>query len=395
MSDLFDRARLALKIEDLADRLVKMSGGKDERRGHCPLCLAGEVSKSTPFKVTISKQTFVCFSCEKHGDVVDLYSAAYGMDGYQAAKEIAGSEFVASRETPKREPVQPSQSDLDREARRAALIADMWRSAEYFWNSPGHAYLVARGVSPAIVEMIDGGLRYQPAAPHHWDDKARAWATGPAMVAKVETTGGWPGGLHVTYLDPDKPAKSTTLSPAKRMWGAQGDQTPFGVKPGGAWLIGKDAPGGDLVVGEGIETTLSLASWLHKRGKRDLRVAAALSLNRLQGGVRRDAGGCMDIWRPMGDPDRRPFLWPACDTAITEAGFGVFVAIDRDMGPIRALGRTGRGAPIWFDLGAEARARLCARLASRAWRGQGWRFARPMWPRLGSDWGDMASEGKA
>ena len=395
MSDLFDRAREAMAIEDLADRLVvKMVGSRDERRSYCPLCRAGELTGSNPFKVSLRRQSFNCFMCGEHGDVVDLYSKAYALTGYEAAKEIAGAQHASGIERKLKPRPELAADDKDREAKALKRAVDMWRTAVDFAGSIGEAYLLARGVSPAIVGMVDGP-RFHPAAPHHWDDQARAWITAPAIVCKVETAGGWGGGVHVTYLTAGGRAKAA-LDPAKRMWGPQGDQTPFGVRPGGAWLIGKDAAAGDLVTGEGIETVLSLASWLHGHGKSDLRACASLSLNRLQGGVRRDEDGCVDIWRPMGDPARPPFLWPPCDTGPLGPSAAAFLAIDRDMGPVRVKGRNGRGRQTWFELDAEARAKLCARLAERAWRGAGWRTVRPMWPRVGGDWNDIVatSEGR-
>lgn len=394
---VFDRAREVLRIEDLAGRLTKLTGSGDDRRGACPLCDAGRETGSAPFKVNVARQAFTCFACEAHGDVVDLYAGHKLMDGYAAAKELVGGEFAliqdpARKDSASSRPARGNDlAEKDKKARILRLAIETWSAGVPIPGTPAEAYLIGRGIAPELAARV--GVRFHPAAPHSFDPASRTWRRSPAMVAKVETPSGWEGGVHVTYIKPDGSAKAE-LDPAKRMWGPQGvlglDER---LIKGGAWLIGRDAPG-DLVVGEGIETTLSLATWLAPRVP-DLRVAATLSLGSLQGGLQRDEEGCADMWRPRADLTRPPFLWPPCDTPPERAACGVFIAVDRDMGPIKLRGRSGRGRPMWFTLDAEARARLSARLAAAHWRAKGWAFARPMWPRRGGDWNDVVVEGRA
>jgi hypothetical protein len=384
---LFDRARAALSIEELADKLVpKLVGKGKERRAYCPICFAGELTGSTPFKIDTDKQKFHCFQCGRHGDVVDLYAYTHSMDTTEAAMFIAGPSFEREIKSNLQKPA-PVVDDGEQARRIAERAITTWREAgdHDFQASIGRRYLIARGVDEAVVDLISD-LRFHPHAKHHWDNEARLWVHAPALVAKVETTAGWDGGVHLTYLEPDGLAKSR-LDPAKRMLGPQGSTTGLGVLPGGAWLI-SNGDQGDLVTGEGIETTLGLASWLYRQGLRDFRVAAALSLNRLQGFAQRDDDDCIDVWRPTPDPARPPFLWHPCNTADGERATGVYIAIDRDMGPVKVKGRTGRGKPVWFDFDAEARAKFCASLAAQSWKRAGWSFARPMFPLRGEDWGD-------
>src|SRR6185312_13438670 len=138
---------------------------------------------------------------------------------------------------------------------------------------------------------------------------------------------------------------------------------------------------GDLVVGEGIETSLSLATWLWRQGRRDFGVAAALSLGALQGGVWRDDADCVDLQQPKGDPASPAFYWPPCHTA-GEKPPRVLIAVDRDMSPVRVKARNGRGRILTYELDSDARAALCARLATAAWSAAGWR-ALAMWPAPG------------
>lgn len=380
MSDLFDRARQAVKVEDLAAKLVKLRNVGGEARGTCPLCGASPSSGSV-FKIDLGKQTWRCFACERFGDVVDLHAATTGKTLGEAARDLAGPDYTAGvakvrDETPK--------TDEDREARIMRMAADMVSQARPIFGTLGAQYLLSRAIDPAIVELLDAPL-FHPAAPHSWNPEARVWRTAPAIILRIVTPGGPTGGCHATYLDPA--GGKSKLEPSKRMWGPQGEETAAGRRRGGAWLIGSFSDAGDLVVGEGMETALSLASWLWRGGKRDFGVCAALSLGALQGGVQRDAGGAMDMAAPKADPASPAFIWPPCNTAAGQLIPTALIAIDRDMSPVRVKGRTARGRIVDYELDAEARARLCAKLACEAWRSAGWR-ARSIMPRRQGDWND-------
>ena len=386
MSELFDKARELLKVEDLAEKLgVKLRKQGRELRGACPLCSAG-ASTGTVFQVKPDKQTWRCFACEKYGDVVDLYAEANRLSVAEAAREITGDvkRDLASRPTPPR--ARP-EDDGARERRILDLALNMWREAHAFAGSFGERYLLARKIAPEIVEQI-GGLRFHANAPHSWDRDTRTWNRAPAIVAKAMSGGAWPGGVHVTYLTPDGLGKTTSLAPAKRMWGPQVEITGLGPRRCGAILIDPE-DGLDMVIGEGIESALSLATWLYQNGKRRMRVSAALSLGALQGGERRDDDGCVDVWRARPDPAAPPFLVLPSKTDILEPLPRAFIAIDRDMSPVKVRGRTGRGVIRDFERDGEDRAKLCSELAERAWRAAGWSRATAMFPNAGGDWNDV------
>jgi hypothetical protein len=127
-------------------------------------------------------------------------------------------------------------------------------------------------------------------------------------------------GVHVTYLRPDGLAKAQLGKtrdgkpvPTRKMFGD--------VAGGGVWLGPVDGPGA-LLVGEGIESTLS-AACLDGRAER---MVAALSLNNLEGGAVRARDGALPIWNVQSDADRPPML-------IDQPG-AVIVAIDADMKPL-------------------------------------------------------------
>lgn len=382
MSDLFERARDAMKLEDLAGKVVKLKGRGNELRGQCPLCEASPSSGSV-FKVDVGMQRWRCFGCGQFGDVVDLHAALQRMTTAEAARDLAGP---APREAEPKRAVEKPLADDDRAKRIAVIAGDIWRASTPIAGTPGEAYLIKRGIAPEIVDRLDGP-RYIAAAQHSWNPSARVWIRSPAIVCRVVTPGGWPGGVHVTYITPD--GGKTLLKPRKLMWGPQGEETALGKRRGGAWLIGSFPDDGDLVVGEGIESTLGLASFLWRAGRRDFGVAAALSLGALQGSPRRDGDGCVDLNRPEPDPASPAFTWPPCHTAGERPPLAS-IAIDRDMSTQKMRGRSGRGRPVDFELDAEARAWLCAILASAAWRAAGWR-ARAMFPAPNGDWADMVA----
>lgn len=383
-TDLFDEARRAVSVEDLVARAgVKLVRAGRELRGPCPICGSGSKSKSMPFAVNPEKQTFRAYcGCDMRGDVTDLERALGGGDLVDAARRLTGGEYRSAPRTARERPAEPQGPTVSER-----IAADMWDGAwrakpddaPTIWGTLAERYLLARGIAPEIVNLAARNLRFHPRAKYAWDGQAGAWVTAPAMLVQVVTAAGPTGGIHATYLANNPPRKAA-LTPAKRMWGRQTDAE---GRPGGAWLIG---PGGfgNLAVAEGIETALSVAT-LALRDREHFRVCAALSLNRLQGGVMRDADGCEDVFDPQPNPARPPFVWPRPESGGWRR---VMVAVDRDMSPVKVKGRTGRGKIVDFERGPEERAALCARLAVSAWKAAGAPEAVALRPPPGRDFND-------
>jgi len=140
---------------------------------------------------------------------------------------------------------------------RATQAARLWWEAQPVAGTLAETYLRGRGISCALPAT----LRFHPAAWH--GPTARRW---PAMVALVQGAG-LPA-VHRTYLRADGLGKAD-IEPAKAMLGATA---------GGAVRL-TDGPG-PLVVAEGIETALSLASGLLRT---PVTIWAALSTSGLRG----------------------------------------------------------------------------------------------------------------
>lgn len=365
LTDLFDRAREA-DIELVAGTPLFRAGRR--LRGECPSCGASKGRKGGgAFSCEPDKGIFYCFGCLEGGDVIDLERLLRGGSSREAAERLAGPAAAplvrqARPSPPPREtPATPTSAD------RMALA--LWREAEpEIAGTLAERYLLGRWISPAIVAGIGRRLRYHPHAIWGFDDERQDWIRAPAMLARIVTSAGPTGGVHATYLAPDGRGKAR-LDPAKKMWGPQADGE---GRPGGCWLTDPHGPG-PLVVGEGIESALSAAQL---QGQ-PCRVAAALSLGRLQGGWLTDKWGRIDLAMMSGDPEKPAFTWP-------EAG-EVLVAVDRDMGAIEVKLRKLGGGTVRRRLDSEERARICAGLAVGAWKRAGASAVRAIAPAAGRD----------
>ena len=100
---------------------------------------------------------------------------------------------------------------------------------------------------------------------------AGGWRRFPALVAAVTADGGDVCGVHRTWLDPRRPAKARVPRPRKALGRVHGLAVRFG-DPGSA---------STLLVGEGIETVLSLVTVLPDGYHAGTLAAAALSAGSL------------------------------------------------------------------------------------------------------------------
>ena len=191
----------------------------------------------------------------EHGDLLDLIRIASGSGSLRVALAEARA-FLAS-------PAMPSigsPEDYDRTdaARR------LWRSCRAIDGTHAEAYLRAR----AIHRCRFPALRFHPALFHRDGSGVRRL---PALVAAVTGDAGeHPGhgavcGVQRTWLDPDRPAKAPVSRPRKALGRVHGHAVRFG-----------DPVAGALLVGEGIETVLSLVTAMP-----DTVAAAALSAGSL------------------------------------------------------------------------------------------------------------------
>ena len=112
-------------------------------------------------------------------------------------------------------------------------------------------------------------MRFHPSLPYRPDEGG--WRRFPALVAAVTADGGDLCGVHRTWLDPNRPAKARVPRPRKALGRVHGLAVRFGEMESASTLL----------VGEGIETVLSLVTVLPDVDNSSTLAAAALSAGSL------------------------------------------------------------------------------------------------------------------
>ena len=201
-------------------------------------------------------------SSGEHGDLLDLVRIASGAGSLRAALAEARA-FLAMLPMPAAKV--PDNYDRTEAARR------LWQRCRAIDGTHAEAYLHARGLARCRFPA----LRFHPALIHR--DDGGGVRRLPALVAAVtadaeEHPGRGDRAVHSavcgvlrTWLDPTRPAKANLARPRKALGRVHGRAVRFG-----------DPGSGTLLVGEGIETVLSIVTALP-----DTVAAAALSAGSL------------------------------------------------------------------------------------------------------------------
>ena len=187
-----------------------------------------------------------------HGDLLDLIRHRTGAPTLRAALDEARA-FLALPATPTT--VSDDSYDATEAARR------LWRQCRAIRGSHAERYLHARG----LLQCRFAALRFHPGLRYREGSTVRRF---PALVAAVTGDGGRIFGVQRTWLDPRRPAKAGVATPRKALGRIYGFAVRFGA-------VSSD-DGASLVVGEGIETVLSLVTAVP-----DIGAAAALSAGSL------------------------------------------------------------------------------------------------------------------
>jgi Toprim domain len=175
------------------------------------------------------------------GDRISLHCARCGLEGW-VGPEGGG---VRGRNTTSTSisSVDAAADERERQRRIARLATATWEEAVSIEGSAGSAYFAKRGIDLALVPDY-GGLRWHPQCP---------WEGGPigCVVSRfTDAVTGGPRGIHRRPMDGQKPR---TLGPMRgcviRLWPDEDVTT-------------------GLVLGEGIESTLSAALHIMHRGTR-------------------------------------------------------------------------------------------------------------------------------
>ena len=193
----------------------------------------------------------------EHGDLLDVIQESCGFTSFGDVADEA-RRFLS---LPQVEPIQPGNPVRARAATGSPEAAGrLIAMAQLIRRTPVEIYLANRGIAPV---HDAGALRYHPRCFYRPDDGSPAQRR-PAMIAAVTDLRGTITGAHRTWLAPDGSGKAAVSTPRRAMGNLLGHAVRFG------------AADDVLVVGEGIETMLSLRAALP-----GMPMAAALSAGHL------------------------------------------------------------------------------------------------------------------
>lgn len=251
-----------------SEKITRDLGGRWHGRygvAPCPVCQPERRRDQAALTLADGRDGRLLLNCKKTGCAfADVLAAAGIRPGqYRAPDAATLAECEAER--------------LAGDKKRARQAKRCWQEARPITGTPAETYLRGRGITCDL----PGTLRFHPEC---WHASAKRI---PALVALVEGTDGC--AVHRTYLRPDGTGKAA-VDPAKAM---------LGVVAGGAVRLTQAQ--GPLVVAEGIETALSLASGLLGR---PATIWAALSTSGMRGLRLPPSPGRLTIATDGDDPGR-------------------------------------------------------------------------------------------
>lgn len=290
----------AVSVADVLERRgISLRRAGAELVGPCPVC-----GGTDRFGVNLRRNIWCCRKAGRGGDAIALVEYLDGANFVGACETLTGvpaprgegqrlsAEEMAARAQERRaaEVQREVAHNAFRERERRTLWAH-WRGAVPPARTPVEAYLGRRGIG-----LPPGGaLRYIADMPY-WhgsveDERGarvgRIIHRGPAMLAAIVGADDTFAGLHVTWLDLDRPdGKKQVFSPdtgeelpAKKVRGS--------MRGGRIWLVRGGLGVGEAsrqISGEGIETTLSAWEALAREGNAaGIDFVAGISLGNLAG----------------------------------------------------------------------------------------------------------------
>lgn len=302
-----------------------------DRAGPCPVC-GGE----DRFAIHTRKNTFNCRGCGiSGGGVIDLVMQTERVEFVAACEIVTGRKAEAApdpvvterlrAEAEAAQAKRDSEETRYREAARKAAYETWKRAFRPRWGgplddvrSPVVAYLRRRGIDFADEQArrVGNELRLGEIQRHPWKEKqGGVWVTlheGPAMLAAVQRPDGHFGAVHVTWLDPNE-TKGKLVLPSDAGGKARPSKKVLGVKKGGAIRLYTPETAHRIVMGEGIETTLTAAAHAFEF---ETAYWAGVDLGNMAGRAARSVSGGQ-IWDRPDLDDRDCFVPPGwCEELI-------------------------------------------------------------------------------
>jgi len=380
--DVLAEIERRVSLVALVGRQVKLRRAGRGYSGLCPF----HQEKSPSFTVSDEKGFFHCFGCGAHGDIFEFVMATEGLSFPDAVRELDTAGLLAVRRTePTPAPIAEKERKSHDRVSTTTVGRWLWQTSVPARGELVEAWLRSRGLDPDGIPGALDELRFHPRAVWSpWkvhEDPGSCWLKAPAMIAGIRDAEGHVRSVHVTYLSRDGSAKAHL--PAYENGEAREARKIFGPVNGHAvWLLGSPAGPrtGKLIVGEGIETTWAVAQRLIAN-RQEIRAAAALNLNNLQGYPQRDDRGAIPLWNLQADFERSCFT-------VRDPG-PVVVLVDADMKPLEMMVQDTRGGRrLKRPLIAIERADLCGSLACQQWRHAGAHSVSAVRPRVGMDFND-------
>lgn len=291
----------AIPIAEVADRLklddLRPQG--PERVGPCPVCGGRD-----RFSVSTAKGVWHCRKCAAGGDGLALVAHVMGLDFRGALDWLMGAaeRQVSPQESRRQEAIRAARKrEQDAYAARARAHARdqaraIWSRAIPVEGTPVQAYLAGRGIDTgAVAGRLPRVLGFIPDHPCLKQlSRGRPPVElhrGPAMVARIDAPDGSLAAVHQTWLDPSAPGRRLRI----REGGGDYGKMVRGSKKGNAIRLHTPQRFDTLIVGEGIETTMTA---MIARPMTGAAYWAAVDLGNMSGRMRRVAGV-----RYSGEPD--------------------------------------------------------------------------------------------
>lgn len=257
-------------IAEVAEQLhlsLKKAGG--DLKGPCPACGGDD-----RFAITPAKNVYVCRHCGG-GDGIGLVQKALSCDFVSAVEFITGQDARAPI-------IDPAELDRRKQAARAKAAEreriaghkrekarrdgyEIWKKGRPPAGTLVEDYLRLRGIEAPIIAKVLASrqVRFLPHTAYWGDvgDGNKELFSGPAMVCAVLRADGSFGAAHRTWIDLNKPKGRPVVLDK------EGDPLSMklgrGAKQGAAIRLlhqDRNTLPSVMVVGEGIETTLSAAA---------------------------------------------------------------------------------------------------------------------------------------
>lgn len=176
---------------------------------------------------------------DQHGDLLDLIREREGLTSFRDTLDEARRFLLAPRET--------TTESCDRNSEACdtvALARKIWAASQPIVGTKAEAYLRSRKIT---ADVSHAPLRYHPALIYR-ESRDGLSRRLPALVAAVTDNNDEITGIHRTFLDPARNVKANVESPRRSLGTIRGNGVRFGPVDEFA------------IIGEGIETVLSLKS---------------------------------------------------------------------------------------------------------------------------------------